>query len=238
MILLPAIDLLGGHVVSLVGGVPGTQTVDLPNPTAVYERWLSEGAEWLHVVDLDAAFEQGHHQTLITAWLKEQRARIQVAGGLRSSSQIRSYLEQGAQRAVVGTKGIEDAAWLAQTASELPGRIVLAVDAWKGRVLTKGWRTATDRRVVEVVREASRLPLAGFLFTAVDVEGKLQGLDRNALAQVRAASGLPVMASGGVTGYDDLTYLRDLGVEGAVLGAAHYKNLIELPAAKRLVEGA
>lgn len=236
MILLPAIDLLQGRVVSLVGGVKGTQSVELPDPLAVYDRWVREGAEWVHVVDLDAAFEDGDHRLLVERILEDRRAKVQVGGGVRSLADLRWLRSRGAERVVVGTKGIEDPSWLAEAAQEFPDRLVLAVDARGGRVVTQGWRKTTGQDVVQVVRKASVLPLAGFLFTVVNAEGKMQGIDRDAVVQVRRATRLPLIVSGGVTTYDDLKFLKRLGVDGVVLGAALYQGRLQFPVAKNLAE--
>lgn len=237
MRILPAIDLLAGNVVTLVEGRPGTETTSLPNPLEVAARWIREGAEWLHVVDLDAAFGRGDHRLAIQRILETRQAHVQVAGGLRSSEQIRWYLERGAERVVVGTRGIEDPSWLAEAASTYPDRLVLAVDARKGRIVTRGWTHETGLDVVQFLRRAARLPLAGILFTSVDVEGHLRGIDHDAIVQVLNAASQPLTVAGGVTSYDDLRFLRGLGVEAVVLGAALYQERIRLAQAMNLVMG-
>jgi phosphoribosylformimino-5-aminoimidazole carboxamide ribotide isomerase len=236
MNVLPAIDLLKGNVVTLVGGVLGSQTVDLPEPLAVYQRWIREGADWVHVVDLDAAFGKGDHRLVVESILEDHQAKVQVGGGVRSLEKLKWLIDQGADRVIVGTKGIEDPAWLADVAQQFPDRILLAVDAKDGKIVTRGWTRSTGKDVVEVVRKMSALPLAGFLFTSVGVEGKLQGLDYDAVVQVFHASPLPLVVAGGVTTYDDLKFCKGLGVDGVVLGAALYQDRIRLPQAMNLVE--
>lgn len=236
MILLPAIDLLQGRVVSLVGGVKGTQTVALADPLAVYDRWVGEGAEWIHLVDLDAAFGDGDHRLVVERILEDRRAKIQVGGGVRSLADVRWLVSRGAERVVVGTKAIEDPRWLAEAAQEFPNRLLLAVDGKGGRVVTRGWKKKTGRDVIEVVRKASVLPLAGFLFTSVDVEGRMEGVDHDAIVQVFHATQLPLIVSGGVTNYDDLKFLKGLGVAGVILGAALYQGRLQFPVAKNLAE--
>lgn len=237
MKLMPAIDLRRGRVVTLVGGVDGTQTTEQPDPRAVYERWVSEGAEWLHVVDLDAAFGKGDHRLVIEDLLADGRARVQVGGGIRTTEQAERLFARGAERVVVGTRAVEDPPWLGDLTTAHPGRVVLAVDAREGRIVTRGWARETPHDVVEFIQRMNALPLAGFLFTAVHVEGKMKGMDYDAVVQVVNAAKLPVVASGGITTYDDLKFLKGLGVEGAVLGAALYQGRIEFPVAKNLVEG-
>lgn len=237
MKLLPAIDLLDGKVVTLVGGVPGTQLVELPDALGVYDRWVREGAEWIHLIDLGAALGRNDHRLLVESILEDKRARVQVGGGIRSHDQVKWLMDRGAQRVIIGTKGIEDPSWLAETAREYPDRLLLAVDARDGRIVTRGWTQDTGKDVIQFMRKVAALPLAGFLFTSVGVEGKLQGLDHDAVVQVFHATGLPLVVAGGVTDYDDLKFLKGLGVDGAVLGAALYKDRIRFAEAKNLVEG-
>lgn len=237
MKLYPAIDLLEHKVVTLVQGVRGTQTTEHKDPLDVYERWVNAGAEWIHVIDLDAAFGRGDHRLMIENFLDANRAKLQIGGGIRTTEQVSRLLGRGAERVIVGTRGIEDPSWLAEITQQHPDRVVLAVDAKDGKIVTRGWAQNTGQDVIEVMRRMSRLPLAGFLFTAVNVEGRMQGLDHDAIVQVFHATELPVIAAGGVTNYDDLKFLKGLGVEGAVLGAALYQGRIEFAVAKNLVEG-
>jgi phosphoribosylformimino-5-aminoimidazole carboxamide ribotide isomerase len=235
--LLPAIDLLDKKVVTLVGGVPGTQIVELPDALAVYDRWVQEGAEWVHVVDLGAAFGKADHRLAIEAMLEDKRARVQVGGGIRSLDQVKWFMDRGAERVIIGTKGIEDPAWLGEAANQYPDRLLLAVDARDGKIVTRGWTQNTGKDVIAVMRKMAAFPLAGFLFTSVGVEGKLQGLDYDAVVQVFHATSLPLVVAGGVTDYDDLKFLKGLGVDGAILGAALYKDRIRFAEAKNLAEG-
>ncbi|HEX9815962.1 MAG TPA: 1-(5-phosphoribosyl)-5-[(5-phosphoribosylamino)methylideneamino]imidazole-4-carboxamide isomerase [Candidatus Thermoplasmatota archaeon] len=237
MNLYPAIDLLEKKVVTLVQGVRGTQTTEHKDPLDVYARWVREGAEWVHVIDLDAAFGKGDHRLMIEDFLDAKRAKLQIGGGIRTTEQVARLLSRGAERVIVGTRGIEEPSWLAEITQQHPDQIVLAVDAKNGKIVTRGWAKNTGQDVIEVMRKMSRLPLAGFLFTSVNVEGKMQGLDHDSIVQVFHATELPVIASGGVTDYDDLKFLKGLGVEGAVLGAALYQGRIDFQVAKNLVEG-
>lgn len=236
MRLLPAVDLLQGKVVTLVGGRPGTSTVELPDPLKVYDRWVREGAEWVHVVDLDAAFGKGDHRLVVERMLEDGRAHVQVGGGLRDLERVRWVLDRGAATVVLGTRAVEDPAWLADMCQQYPDQILVAVDARKGRVVTRGWTRDTGKDVVQLAKALGRLPLAGLLFTSVDVEGKLEGLDHDAVVQVYHATTLPLVVAGGVTSYDDLKFLKGLGVDGVVLGAALYQERIGFQQAKSLVE--
>jgi phosphoribosylformimino-5-aminoimidazole carboxamide ribotide isomerase len=236
MILLPAIDLLGGRVVSLVGGQPGTEQVQLPDPVAVARRWIEEGAQGLHVVDLDAALGRGDNRAMIQGLLEATSVPVNVGGGVRKEEDVRGLLEAGAHRVVVGTRGVHDLHWLGRVARTHPGRVVLALDARDGVVVAKGWTEATGRPLLEMVRDVEDLPLGGLLYTAVHVEGRLQGVDRTWTPRLVDATRHAVYASGGVTSLDDVRFLRDAGCAGAVLGLALYLDRFSLPQAKALAE--
>lgn len=238
MILLPAIDLLHGRVVQLVGGQRDTEQVSLPDPLQVFQEWVRQGADWVHVVDLDNAFGQGNNEAVLLEALRSRRARVQVGGGIRTEEQVKRFLDAGAERVIVGTKALRDPLWLKTMAHRYPDRLLLAVDAREGRVVAHGWMKDTGRDVKEVARSVADLPLAGLLYTAVHVEGRLQGMDREGIERLRDAVQLPLIASGGITTLDDVRFLKRAGVAGAVLGLALYKGLLPFPQAKQAVEEA
>lgn len=225
-----------GQVVQLVGGVPGTEKVQLPDPVAVAQKWVREGARWLHVVDLDAALGKGDNSTAIEHILANTDAKIQVGGGVRTEARVAELLSAGAKRVVVGTQGLKDPAWLARAAKAHPDKIVLAVDARQGKVVAKGWTEGTGRDLLDVARSVADLPLAGLLYTAVHVEGKLEGVDRNWTPQLVRATKHPVFASGGLTSLDDVRILRDAGCAGAIAGLALYLDRLSFPQAVALAE--
>lgn len=236
MIVYPAVDLLRGHVVQLVGGQRDTEQVDLPDPLAVVDRWAKEGAEWLHVIDLNGAFGQDDNQKVILDILADRRVKVQVGGGIRTEEQIQAYLDAGAKRIIVGTKALRDPLWLKTMAKRYPRQLVLAVDAKAGSLVAHGWMKDTGQDFVEAAKKVDDLGLAGFLYTAVHVEGRLQGIDREGVTRLLRAVRTPVIASGGVTTLDDVKWLRDAGCDGAVLGLALYKGRIPFPDAQRLAE--
>lgn len=227
MLAIPAIDLRDGHCVQLVGGDYAKEAVRLDDPLHVAQRWVAAGFSRLHLVDLDAATGRGSNRELLREMLVRAGVPAQVGGGVRSEEHIDSLFEDGADRVVVGTRGIEDLEWLTEQAERAPGRIVLAADV-KGRmVVTRGWATETTLEILALVRELEALPLAGLLVTAVQKEGKMQGTDLALMEDVVDASPWPVIASGGVGSMLDLRALEDRGVAACVLGMALYTDALD-----------
>lgn len=225
MIVTPAIDLMGGRCVQLVGGVPEATEVSLPDPPAVARDWFERGFESVHVVDLDAALGSGDNMTLIPSVLSIAHDG-QVGGGIRDEVRAAALLEAGADRIVVGTRGLDDPEWLGTIASRWPHRVVLALDFRDGVVLRKGWTESTSKRVEDFLRDVGDLSLAGVLATDVGREGRLQGIDLEGCRDIVSASPFPVWISGGITSVDDLSRLEDAGATGAVLGMALYTNTL------------
>jgi phosphoribosylformimino-5-aminoimidazole carboxamide ribotide isomerase len=228
---IPAIDLREGACVQLVGGAYEQERVRLPDPLDVARHWRAAGFTSIHVVDLDAATGRGSNTALIEQLVKG--ADVQVGGGVRDEASVERLLSLGAARVVVGTRGVEDAAWLERVATAFPNRVVLAADV-KGRaVVTRGWAAQTSLEVTALLERVRPLPLAGVLVTAVHLEGQLQGTDVGLFRDVVAASAVPVIASGGVTTADDLRALQSTGCHAAVIGMALYTGRLDAPAIAR-----
>lgn len=227
MLAIPAIDLRDGHCVQLVGGDYAKEAVRLGDPVRIAQRWVAAGFSRLHLVDLDAATGRGSNRELLREIITRAGVPAQVGGGVRDGEAIRTLLEDGADRVVVGTRGVEDPEWLARQAEAAPGRIVLAADVKERTVVTRGWAKETKREIVEFIRELEDLPLAGLLVTAVHKEGKMQGTDLALMADVVDAAPWPVIASGGVGSLQDLRSLEDRGVAAVVLGMALYTEALD-----------
>jgi phosphoribosylformimino-5-aminoimidazole carboxamide ribotide isomerase len=225
---IPAIDLREGACVQLVGGSYDNERVRLPDPLQVAERWRAAGFTSLHVVDLDAATGRGSNAFIIEQLLKTGEA--QVGGGVRDEATIERWLGLGAARVVVGTRGVEEPAWLERVATRFPQRVVLAADVRGRAVVTRGWEKETSLDVRGLLSRVASLPLAGVLVTAVHVEGQLLGTDVALFRDVVAATRLPVIASGGVTTPDDLRSLHTTGCHAAVIGMALYTGRLDAPA--------
>lgn len=220
-----AIDLRGGAAVQLVGGRPETERVRLPDPAALARRW-SPSFAGLHVVDLDAALGSGSNATAVAAILAATDRPVQVGGGLRDDDAVAATLAGGARRTIVGTRAVDDAAWLERLARRWPGRIVVAADVRDGAVLRRGWTATAAVGFDDLLARLAALPLAAVLVTDVGREGALGGADVDLFARLAAATPHPLIAAGGIATLDDLCRLRDRGVAEAVLGMALYTGAI------------
>ncbi len=227
MIVAPAVDVRGGRCVQLVGGVPEAEAVSLNDPVAVAERWWQSGFATLHVVDLDAALGSGDNFALLRELLTATDAETQVGGGIRDDHRADALITAGADRIIVGTRALDDRAWLSQLTRRHPARVMVALDTKDGIVLRKGWRETTGLEVGALLAELAELPLAGILSTDVGREGRLEGIDREAAGRTVSASAQAMWISGGVTTIDELTHLDALGATGVVLGMALYTNTLD-----------
>lgn len=224
-----AIDLRAGAAVQLVGGDPAAERVRLRDPAAVASGWLEAGFRHLHVVDLDAALGDGENSAVIRdiAATARGRATLQVGGGLRDAAAVEAVLDLGADRAVVGTRAVEDREWLEDTARRFPDRLVVATDIRGHTVVTRGWTRATDLDAIAFLAGLARLPLGGVLVTDVGREGRQEGVDADLFRGLTAATRHPLIAAGGITAGADLEALRAAGTAGAVLGMALYTGRLE-----------
>ncbi|MBQ8179243.1 MAG: 1-(5-phosphoribosyl)-5-[Candidatus Methanomethylophilaceae archaeon] len=226
MRVIPAVDVLDHQVVQLVGGVPGSQQITMPDPVEVAGMWVSRGAPYLHLVDLDGAFGKESNVPVFKRIIREYGVPAEVGGGIRDVETIDDLVAAGADRVVVGTKAVREPEWLEMVADRHPGRIVLSMDTKGGAIAIKGWQESAAMTVTEMFDRIRDLPLAAVLNTNVDVEGQRKGIDE---AQARDFIGRcphRVVASGGVTSRADAEILADAGAEGAVVGLAMYTDVI------------
>lgn len=227
MIIYPAIDLKDGAVVQLVGGKPEEERIRLPEPAERAGDWVARGFRALHVVDLDAALDRGSNRDEVAAILEAVDVPVQVGGGVRDRETVDAFLELGADRVVVGTRAVEDPAWLEELAMDLPGRIVVAADARGGQVVTRGWTATTGLTVAAFLNRLDVLPVAGVLVTDVDREGREQGVNVSGFAELASWTRHPLLASGGISSMEDLRGLAEGGAAGAVLGMALYTGTLD-----------
>jgi phosphoribosylformimino-5-aminoimidazole carboxamide ribotide isomerase len=226
MQVIPAIDLRDSACVQLVGGSYTDERVRIPNPLAVAERWARLGFGRIHLVDLDAATGRGSNREIVTAILGAC-ANVQCGGGVRDLETIAELLDAGASEVVLGTRAIEDRAWLEDAVSRYPNRIIVAADARARRLVTRGWSETGSQNIIDFIDELSPLPLAAILVTAVEREGRMEGPDVTLMRELALRSKPPLQASGGVRGVDDLRALAELGASAAVVGMALYTGVLD-----------
>lgn len=234
MLVIPAIDLKDGRCVRLRQGDMAAETVYSDDVTAVAGRWQQQGADLIHVVDLNGAVD-GEPKNLphIESVIKAVRVKVQVGGGIRTIDTVRRYLHAGVSRVVLGTAAITDRAFLEQACQEFPRRIVLGLDARDGRIAIKGWTAVSDVKAVDLVKELSGCAIAAVVYTDIARDGMLNGPNLPALKEIVECSSFPVIASGGITRLEDLQAIRSLGaqLEGAIVGKALYDGKLDLQAA-------
>lgn len=231
MILLPAVDLRSGRAVQLVGGELGSERVDLPDPLAVATRFVTQGFRALHVIDLDAAFGTGSNAGVIEELVHEVGVPVQVGGGVRSLEVATRYLGVGVKRVIVGTRAVEDPAWLTELATNWPGRVSVSLDTKDGEVLTRGWTAAAPGGLQGTLARLSGLPLASVIVTDVSREGRLAGVNGALYQGLVATTPHELYAAGGIKELADLRLLEDAGVAGAVLGMSLYEGTLDAEAA-------
>ena len=228
MILYPAIDIRGGQAVRLTQGDYERETAYDADPVDAARRWAEEGAEFLHVVDLDAA-KAGKPRNLdaVGRIAAAVDCPVQVGGGLRDPGSVQAVLNAGAERVVIGTAALRDPEFLDAMLAEHGARVVVSVDARDGRVALQGWTEAGEEGVVETVAALGERGAARFLCTAIEVDGTMEGPAIDQLREIAAATDAQLIASGGVGSLADLEALTDLtapNVEGAIVGRALYER--------------
>lgn len=232
MVIFPAIDIKGGKVVRLLRGKFEHVTEYDEDPVAVARKWESEGALWLHVVDLDGA-QKGSVQnfSVIAAIAQAVDVPVQMGGGARTEDEIKRLLDCGVARVVLGTRAVSDRVFLKQAIHTWGGRIAVSLDCNDGYVSEKGWTSSLPIKATELVKELARDGLATVIYTDINRDGMLKGPNIKALKDVLAVAKIPLIASGGVSSLDDLKKLKSLeplGLMGVIVGKALYEGKIDL----------
>jgi phosphoribosylformimino-5-aminoimidazole carboxamide ribotide isomerase len=227
MQVIPAIDLRDGACVQLVGGSYAKERVRIADPLGVAAGWADAGFKRLHVVDLDAATGRGTNRETVKQLVAAKGVSLQCGGGVRDLQGIEELFAAGASEVVLGTKAIEDRAWLEDATARYPNRLIVAADARGRNITTRGWSETLPVKVTTLVKELNRLPLAAILVTAIDLEGRMQGADVGLMRELALLSRVPLQASGGVGTLADLRDLADAGVSATIIGMALYTGALD-----------
>lgn len=242
MLIFPAVDLKEGKAVRLLQGRMEAATVYADDPVAVAQDFARQGAEYLHVVDLNGAFAgEPVNDEVIKKIVSSVSLKVQVGGGIRTLERVVELLKLGVERVILGTVAVRDPDLVEEAVQRYGERIVVGIDAKDGRVAVQGWAETTDLSVVELALAMKKVGVKRVIFTDIARDGMLQGVNIDSTARLAQATGLAVIASGGIAGLEDLTKLRaqaDQGVliEGAIVGKALYAGAFTLEEAFAAVE--
>jgi phosphoribosylformimino-5-aminoimidazole carboxamide ribotide isomerase len=240
VILFPAIDLKDGKCVRLLYGDMDKATVYGENPAEQARKFQDAGFEWLHLVDLNGAVEgRPVNAPAVEAILKAIDLPVQLGGGIRDMATIETWLEKGVRRVILGTMALRDPATVKDACKRFPGRIVVGIDARGGMVAVEGWVETSTITVVDLARQFEDAGVAAIIYTDIDRDGALTGVNVESTAMLARATSIPVIASGGVASLDDLTALKATGApfEGVISGRALYDGRLDPKAALELLRG-
>lgn len=241
MIVIPAIDLKDGKCVRLEQGLMDRDTVFNDNPGAQARAWQDQGAEYLHIVDLDGAFAgEPKNRDAIEAIVAAITIPSQLGGGIRDLETIEAYLSLGLSRVIIGTAAQRNPELVREACAKFPGRIVVGIDAKNGMVAVQGWAEVTDITAVDLARKFEGFGVSAIIYTDISRDGMLQGPNLEATQALAEAISIPVIASGGVSSLADITNLMAIeasGVTGVITGKAVYTGAIKLAEAVALTRG-
>jgi phosphoribosylformimino-5-aminoimidazole carboxamide ribotide isomerase len=240
VILFPAIDLKDGQCVRLFRGEMDRATVFSDDPAGQAKSFTGQGCRWLHVVDLDGAFAgKPMNARAVDAVLAAVEVPVQLGGGIRGLAAVESWIGRGVARVVLGTLALRAPEIVREACRLFPGRIAIGIDARAGRVAVEGWAEASDMPVYDLARRFEDSGAAAIVYTDIERDGTLQGLNTQATAALARKLSIPVIASGGVASLDDILALKKTesdGVAGVIVGRALYDKRLDLGAALRALE--
>jgi phosphoribosylformimino-5-aminoimidazole carboxamide ribotide isomerase len=234
VLVIPAIDILGGRCVRLVRGDYSNPTVYAEDPVDVAASFADAGAERIHVVDLDAARGSGENHALIEKIVRRDDVKVQVAGGIRTEDHVERLLAAGALAVVMGTAAVREPRLLERCARKHTGRVLAALDVRGDQASVRGWTETEPLRIGSLLARWDVLPLGGVILTSIERDGTLEGPDLKTLKRVRAMTGLPIQYSGGIASVDEIRSVAQAGAAGVILGKALYEGRINLEQALTL----
>lgn len=237
MIVIPAIDLKDGECVRLRQGRMEDSTVFSDDPLAMAEQWVESGCRRLHLVDLNGAFAgEPVNRDIVTAIAKRfPELEIQIGGGIRTAQTIESYLNAGVNYVILGTVAVKDPDFAVQMCNDYKGHVIIGLDAKNGYVATEGWAEGSDQSVIDLAKRFESAGVSSIVYTDIEKDGMMQGLNIESTAALAEAVSIPVIASGGVTNMQDLEQLQSVahhGILGAITGRAIYEGTLDLAKAQ------
>lgn len=229
MIIFPAIDIQNGKCVRLRQGAEKESTVYFDDPEEAALHWEKEGAQWLHLVDLDGAFRgEGVNTQIIRNISRRVSIPVEVGGGVRSMEDIRRHLRNGVSRVIIGSKAVEDPGFAAEAAAKWPGKIAVSVDARGEWAAVHGWVESSRQKVVPLVRELIDGGISFIIYTDISRDGMMTGPNTEMLERLQAMPGISLTASGGISSAEDLTALKSMNLYGAICGKALYEGRVTM----------
>lgn len=241
MILLPAVDIKSGRCVRLIQGKKEKETVYSDQPSIMAKKWEEMGAEYLHLVDLDGAFDgKPKNFNAIKEVVSSLRIPVELGGGIRSLEIIEDYLSIGIDRVILGTAAFERPEFLEEACRKFPGKIVLGMDASDGYLAIKGWTEVTTKKVKDIVKNIENIGIRAIVYTDIAKDGMMSGPNIGALKGLAGFTKIPIIASGGVStikNIEEIIGLKEESIEGIIIGKALYEKTIDLKEALELVKG-
>ena len=229
---IPAVDLKDGKVVRLRQGKENEVTFEAENPVEIAKNWVERGARVLHVIDLDGAFQgRMRHEDVIAEIASF--AEVQVGGGIRDFSTAEKLFELGVQRVIFGTLAVEKVDELREFAESWERRVMIAIDSKKGRVAVKGWKETSSLNPIQLAKIYDDLKVS-FLYTNIDVEGLVSGIEKERIAEVVKALRNPVYVAGGITSVEDIRFVKRAGAAGVIIGSALYTKKLKFEEALKV----
>ncbi|MHC4587595.1 MAG: 1-(5-phosphoribosyl)-5-[(5-phosphoribosylamino)methylideneamino]imidazole-4-carboxamide isomerase [Planctomycetota bacterium] len=229
MYIIPAIDLRDGKCVRLIQGDYNRQINYEDNPVKQAQEFIKDGAQWLHIVDLDGAkVGRAVNTDTISAIVALGQLKVEVGGGIRDEASIKQLLDIGAERVIIGTKAVSDFEWFSEMAARFNGKIVLGLDARGSKVATHGWMQDSTQNLLEFASEAAKLPLAAIIYTDISKDGMMVGPNFERTKELAEAVAVGVVASGGISKIDDIKKLAETKVVAAIIGRSLYEGTLDL----------
>ncbi len=237
MIVIPSVDIMNKKCVQLVQGKKGSEQVVIEDPVEVSLYWQDQGAEILHVIDLDGAFEgKRKNIEVVDKIIDKISIPIQLGGGIRTYQDASLLLERGVDKVILGTSAIKNPELVQELSKEFGKRVIVALDFKDNFVVIKGWSESHKQSPIKLSKKYEELGAWGYLYTDVNVEGRLEGVRLSYIEKFVRSTNLPVIVSGGITSLEDVKNIKSLNAWGIVVGMAFYKGILDFREAKRIAE--